>query len=153
MQEGQAVAQDILRYQGLFKGFRVHQDKVSAFLIRIGVFLILGGQAFHRIGGAPALVLLGAGLHIAHFHLNHRGTLAGDHDVLLQDGVALAFKFNDHTGAHLVGLHLRHGDTCILAVETGPARTGWHVSLGIGGGAGRGKHWHLPPICHAGKPI
>ena len=128
----------------MFEGFRVHKDKIFAILVGIGEFLIFGGQAFHRIGGAPALVLLGAGFHIAHFHLDHGGALAGDHDVLLQDGVALAFKFNDHTGAHLVGLHLRHGDTCILAVETGPTRAGWHMRVGIGASAGRGKLRHRP---------
>lgn len=108
LQEGQAVTEDILRHHRLLEGLRVHQHQVGAVDVGVGELLVLGLQPLDRVGGTPALVLLGACLDVAHVHLDDGIAFPRDHDVLLDDGVALAFELDDHAGTHLVGLHLCH---------------------------------------------
>ena len=87
----------------------MHQDDGVALGVGEGELLVRGLQPLDHVGRAPALVLLRPGLDVAHVHLDDGIALARDHDVLANDGVALAFEFDDHAGTHLVGLHLCHG--------------------------------------------
>ena len=73
-----------------------------------GAFLGFHVALLDGIGGAPAFVGLIAGADIAHFNGNERPTLAGLHDLGLENGVLAAVMLKNITGTNQISVDF-HG--------------------------------------------
>ena len=114
LQERGRIAQQLERDVGLLVALRVHQHHVGAVGVGVVVLLLLGHQPLDRVGGAPALVGLVAGLEVAHFHLDEGAAFAGSDDLLLQHRPATAFVLDHLSGANQVRLLLHRKSLCRL---------------------------------------
>ena len=121
---------------GLLVALGVHQHQVGAVGVGVGELLLLGHQPLDRVGGAPALVGLVAGLEVAHLHLDEGAALAGGDDLLLQHGPATAFVLDDLSGADQVRLLLHGNSLCgslwgWRLLDRAAGRASWAGSAGV----------------------
>ena len=90
---------------------RVHEGQVIAVAEQERAFLFLDVAFLDGIGGAPAVLRLGAGADVAHFDGDESPALAGLNDLGLQDCPLLAIMFDNLPGRMRLALIFMGGPT------------------------------------------
>src|SRR5690606_35633480 len=107
--EGGAVADEILLQFELLIGLAVHEDQRLALFVEEGEILLFQPHPLDRLGGAEALIELGAVDEVLQFDLVVGAALAGLHRIGLDRDPQAAIMLDDVAGSDFVAVDLGHG--------------------------------------------